>query len=85
MEGFSAIVMEGETALNKALLEIEKALPSKSKKFVSATGAARASSGKTQLAKAGRECMKKLKKILPSYASSFARRGSPSLTRTPLW
>jgi hypothetical protein len=55
----------GEATLNKALLEIEKTLPSK-ETVRAEKGAPRKATGKKKLSLEGRNCMVKLKKILPA-------------------
>ena len=55
-----------ETALNKALLEIEKTLPEKIHLYVSSKGTARNVTGKTKLAVDGRRAVVMLKSILPT-------------------
>jgi hypothetical protein len=59
----------GEATLNKALLEIEKTLPSK-QTVRAEKGAPRNASGKKKLSLHGRGCMVKLKDILPALTAA---------------
>lgn len=59
-----------ESTLNKALIEIEKALPEKTKVFVAAKGTAKGTKGVKKLALIGRQCVEKLKVILPATTSA---------------